>query len=133
MAVRLFLSGVKIRFKIRIIEFLILTPNKKESRSGIMRSKILVDRGPLLMIPLPSLFIAPRAKGDRLTAAKVVEIISGQPFLFLSYTINLLTVRSGVESGTTINPGNEIFIPEDHSLVTRRQISSTSTLPSRNM
>ena len=74
-----------------------------------------------------------RAQGDRLTAAKVVEIISGQPFLFLSYTINLLTVRSGVESGTTINPGNEIFIPEDHSLVTRRQISSTSTLPSRNM
>jgi len=68
-----------------------------------------------------------------LTAGEVVEIISGQPFLFLSYTINLLTVRSGVESGTTINPGNEIFIPEDHSLVTRRQISSTSTLPSRNM
>ena len=81
---------------------------------------------------LSFLWIA-RAQGDRLTAAKVVEIISGQPFLFLSYTINLLTVRSGVESGTTINPGNEIFIPEDHSLVTRRQISSTSTLPSRNM
>ena len=35
MAVRLFLSGVKIRLKIRIIEFLILTPNKKESRSEV--------------------------------------------------------------------------------------------------
>ena len=49
-------------------------------------------------------------KERMLTARQLLEIISGQPFLFLSYTINLLTVRSGVESGTTINPGNEIFI-----------------------
>ena len=75
-----------------------VAPKVLPIRSWGQQAEFMVQRRPFLR--------------EDVSRQEVVEIISGQPFLFLSYTINLLTVRSGVESGTTINPGNEIFIPE---------------------